>query len=225
MKEWDEIPAFMRIPEVRPYYDALRRKRGQLFVKRIFDLTAASFLLLVLAVPMLVIAAWIKFDSAGPVLFRQVRVTSYGRKFRIHKFRTMVEDAQQNGSGVTVSGDSRITGVGKKLRHARLDELPQLFDVLRGDMSFVGTRPESVGYVKRYRPEYFATLLMPAGITSEASIRYKDEDALLKDAEDADRVYVEKILPEKMRWNLRSIRKFGIFQDIKIMVETVFAVL
>ena len=174
---------------------------------------------------MLILAIWIKADSKGSVFYRQERVTTYGKHFRIHKFRTMVSNADQIGTAVTVGNDSRITKAGSKLRGHRLDELPQLLDVLAGTMSFVGTRPEAVKYVDRYKPEYNATLLMPAGITSECSIRYKDEDKLLDAAEDVDTVYMEKVLPDKMKWNLQSIKQFGNREDLKTMFRTVFAVL
>lgn len=224
-KEWDELPKYMRTPEVRPYWEILNKKRGELALKRAFDLTVAWIMLVVLAIPMLVIAVWIKLDSKGPVFYRQERITTYGRKFRIHKFRTMVSDADKIGTAVTVGNDSRITKVGSKLRHLRLDELPQLLDVISGDMSFVGTRPEAVKYVKKYKPEFMATLLMPAGITSEASIRYKDEDKLLSIADDVDKVYVEQVLPGKMVWNLESVRRFSFLREILTMIRTVFAVL
>lgn len=225
LKRWEELPAFMRVPEVKPYYDILYKKRFQLELKRIFDVVVALIMLFVLAIPMAVIAVWIKLDSKGPVLYRQERITTYGKKFRIHKFRTMVSNADKIGTAVTVGNDSRITKVGSKLRHLRLDELPQLFDVLNGDMSFVGTRPEAVKYVRKYKPEFRATLLMPAGITSEASIRYKDEDKLLNGADDVDKVYVEQVLPGKMKWNLESVRRFRFLREIITMFRTVFAVL
>ena len=215
----------MRCDEVRPYWESLNRKRGQLIIKRVFDIVAASILLVIVAIPMIILAIWIKTDSKGPVFYRQERVTTYGKHFRIHKFRTMVSNADQIGTAVTVGNDSRITKVGSKLRGHRLDELPQLLDVLAGTMSFVGTRPEAVKYVERYEPEYNATLLMPAGITSECSIRYKDEDKLLDAAEDVDAVYVQKVLPNKMKWNLESIKKYTIIKDVKTMIRTVFAVL
>lgn len=225
LRKWEELPTFMKTPEVRPYWESLNKKRGQLALKRAFDIVVALILLILLAIPMIIIAIMIKRDSQGPVFYRQERVTSYGKHFRIHKFRTMVSNADQIGTAVTVGNDSRITKVGAKLRDKRLDELPQLIDVLQGTMSFVGTRPEAVKYVERYRPEYYATLLMPAGITSEASIRYKDEDQLLNAAEDVDQVYVEKVLPGKMKWNLRSVKKFSFFGEIATMFRTVFAVL
>lgn len=225
LRRWDELPAFMRTPEVRPYWEILDRKRGQLLLKRVFDIVVGFLLLVLLAIPMAVIAVMIKLDSEGPVFYRQERVTQYGRHFRIHKFRTMVSNADKIGTAVTVGNDSRITRVGAKLRRVRIDELPQVIDVLQGTMSFVGTRPEAVKYVERYRPEYNATLLLPAGITSECSIRYKDEDRLLNAAENVDDVYVNRVLPDKMKLNLDSVRHFGLLKDLATMFRTVAAVL
>jgi lipopolysaccharide/colanic/teichoic acid biosynthesis glycosyltransferase len=225
LKIWDDLPDFMRVPEVRPYWEILNKKRGQLVLKRLFDIVAGVILLIILAIPMIIIAILIKRDSEGPVFYRQERATAYGKHFRIHKFRTMVSNADKIGSTVTVGNDSRITKVGSKLRGHRLDELPQVLDVISGNMSFVGTRPEAVKYIERYELEYRATLLMPAGITSEASIRYKDEDKLLDAADDVDKVYIEKVLPEKMKWNLKSIKEFSFFGDIATMFRTVFAVM
>ena len=224
-RKWEELPEFMRIPEVRPYWEVLNRKKTQLILKRVVDIVLSLLMIVLLSVPMIVVAVLIRVDSPGPVFFRQARVTSYGKHFMIHKFRTMVDNAQSLGSTVTVKGDSRITRVGQTLRKLRIDELPQLFDVLSGDMSFVGTRPEAVKYVEMYRPEYLATLLMPAGITSAASIRYKDEDELLNGADDVDSVYIKQILPEKMKWNLKSIEEFSLIGDLKTMFRTVGAVL
>lgn len=227
LKKWEELPLFMRTEEVRPYYEKLSGKWFSLFVKRIFDFTVSSVMLVILSPALLVLAVMIKKDSEGPVFYRQERITQYGRKFRIYKFRTMVINADKIGSLVTVGEDPRITKMGKKLRGCRLDELPQLINIWKGEMTFVGTRPEVEKYVKKYTPEMMATLLLPAGVTSEASIQYKDEDKLLADVsgEDADRVYVEKILPEKMKWNLEEIKKFGFFREIGSMVKTVVAVM
>lgn len=225
LRRWDELPAFMRTPEVRPYWEILDKKRGQLLLKRVFDIVVGFLLLVLLAIPMAVIAVMIKLDSEGPVFYRQERVTQYGRRFRIHKFRTMVSNADQIGTAVTVGNDSRITRVGAKLRRVRMDELPQVIDVLHGAMSFVGTRPEAVKYVERYRPVYNATLLLPAGITSECSIRYKDEDKLLNAAENVDDAYVNRVLPDKMKLNLDSVRHFGLLKDLATMFRTVAAVL
>ena len=225
LRKWEELPEFMKVPEVRPYYEILNKKRSSLLLKRVFDILVSLVLTVILAIPMLVIAVWIKADSRGTVFYRQERVTTYGKHFRIHKFRTMVSNADKIGTAVTVGNDSRITRAGSHLRSLRLDELPQVFDVLLGDMSFVGTRPEAVKYVEKYEPEYLATLLMPAGITSEASIRYKDEDRLLNEADDVDRVYMEDVLPEKMKWNLKSVREYSFFGEIGTMFRTVLAVL
>lgn len=225
LKQWKDLPEFMRVPEVKPYYDILKKKQFSLFLKRIFDLIVALLLLLILAIPIAIIAIWIKRDSEGPVFYRQERVTAYGKRFRIHKFRTMVNNADKIGTSVTVSGDARITKVGKKLRDLRLDEFPQLFDVLAGNMSFVGTRPEVVRYVEKYQPEFNATLLLPAGITSEAAIRYKDEASLLDAAKDVDKVYIEQVLPAKMRLNLASIKGFSFINEVATMFRTVFAVM
>ena len=224
LKKWEDLPEAMRCEEVRPYYDILAEKRASLVLKRGIDLLIAFFLLLILGIPMVIVSVLIKLDSEGPVFFRQERITSYGRKFRIHKFRTMVNNAEQLGTSVTVSNDSRVTKIGNVLRKYRIDEFPQLFDVLANDMSFVGTRPESPKYVKQYTNEMKATLLLPAGITSEACIRYKDEAELIDGAEDVDKVYIEKVLPGKMKWNLWSIREFSLMGEILTMFRTVFAV-
>ena len=225
LRKWEDLPDYMRVSEVKPYYDVLQKKQFSLFCKRVFDICAALIILVALAPVVLVIAVLVKLDSKGPVFYRQERVTTYGKHFRIHKFRTMVNNADQIGSTVTVGQDSRITKTGRWMRKLRLDELPQLFDVLQGTMSFVGTRPEAVKYVEQYNLEYYATLLLPAGITSEASIRYKDEAELLDKAEDVDKVYIEQVLPGKMKWNLDSVKRFGFWRDIATMFRTVAAVL
>lgn len=225
LRKWDDLPDFMKTEEVRPYYEVLRKKRISLVLKRAMDLIGGIVLLVLLAIPMAIISVLIKIDSPGPVFYRQERVTTYGKHFKIHKFRTMVSNADKIGTAVTVGNDSRITKVGAKLRGCRLDELPQVLDLISGDMSFVGTRPEAVRYVEKYKPEYMATLLLPAGITSEASIRYKDEAELLEVADDVDKVYIEKVLPGKMKFNLQSIKDFSFIGEIATMFRTVFAVL
>ncbi len=214
----------MQTDEVRAYYDILAKKRGSLFFKRVFDIVVSFIMLVILSPVFLILAAAIKLDSKGPVFYRQVRVTQYNKKFRIFKFRSMVQDADK-GSQVTVSGDSRITRVGKIVRGCRLDELCQLIDVLRGTMTFVGTRPEVPKYTEHYTDAMMATLLLPAGVTSLASIYYKDEAELLDAAEDTDKVYIEDVLPGKMYYNLKAIEKFSFWGDIKVMFMTVFAVL
>ena len=225
MKKWDELPVEMRTEEVRYYYDILSKKKFSLAMKRLFDIVVSAIMLVVLSPVFLILAIAIKIDSSGPVFYRQERVTTYNKKFRIHKFRTMVNNADKKGSLVTVKNDSRVTRVGKLIRKCRLDEISQLINVFLGDMTFVGTRPEVVKYVDRYAPVMMATLLLPAGVTSEASILYKDEDKLLDGAANVDDVYVEKVLPGKMYYNLRSIEKFSFWGDIATMFKTVFAVL
>ena len=225
LKQWEKLPDIMRTPEVAKYYRILKKKPLSLFLKRLFDILFSLILIVLLSPLMLFITIWIKCDSKGPVMFRQVRITTAGKEFRIFKFRTMVVDAEKLGTQVTVGQDPRITRSGRFLRKLRLDELPQLFNVLAGDMSFVGTRPEVPHYVEQYTPEMWATLLLPAGITSEASIEYKDEERLLGGAEDVDRVYMEEVLPEKMKYNLRYLERFQVLRDFVIMIETVIAVL
>ena len=225
LKKWEELPESLQNDAVRPYYDLLAKRRGSLLLKRCFDIVVSALMLLVLSPVFLVLAIAIKLDSPGPVFYRQVRVTQYGEHFRIFKFRSMVSDADKRGSLVTVSGDSRITRVGHVIRNCRLDELCQLIDIFRGTMTFVGTRPEVPKYVAAYTPEMMATLLLPAGGTSEASILYKDEAELLDAADDVDAVYIRDVLPGKMKYNLDALKNFSFFSDIATMFRTVFAVL
>lgn len=224
LKKWDDLPENMKNESVRQYYELLYEKRYSLLAKRIFDLIIAIITFIILSPVFVILSLAIKMDSKGPVMFRQIRVTQYGKKFRIYKFRTMVNNADKIGTQVTTKNDSRVTKVGKILRKLRLDEIPQLFNIILGDMSFVGTRPEVVKYVERYTDEMMATLLLPAGVTSEASIQYKDEELLLSIADDVDEMYIYEVLPEKMKYNLGSIKKFNFFSDIKTMVRTVVAV-
>ena len=225
MKKWNELPKQMQVEEVREYYDILEKHKLSLLGKRIFDVAVSSVMLVMISPILVVIGAMIKADSKGPVFFRQVRVTTYGKKFRIYKFRTMVQNAESLGTQVTTNQDARVTKMGKLLRGCRLDELPQLINILKGEMTFVGTRPEVPKYVAEYSKEMLATLLLPAGVTSRASIEYKDEEKLLSDAEDADEVYIHEVLPQKMEYNLNAIRNFSFFGDIKTMFATVAAVL
>ncbi|MBQ3284362.1 MAG: sugar transferase [Ruminococcus sp.] len=221
---YDRLPREFQCPEVKKYYDILDKKRMSLFLKRVTDIVLSLIMILILLLPMAVIAVIIKATSKGPVLYKQERVTTYGKRFRIWKFRTMTVGADQQGALVTSAHDNRVTGVGATLRKFRLDELPQAFHVLSGKMSFVGTRPEVVKYVERYTPEMRATLLMPAGITSLASIKFKDEDAMIGDVSDpdeVDRIYVEEILPKKMEYNLKYLSRFGFRRDIYLMFATI----
>ena len=224
LRRWEDLPKRMQNEAVRPYYEQLQKKKVSLFLKRCIDVSLSSALLLFLAPVMLLIGIAVRLDSPGPALFRQVRVTQYGRQFRIFKFRTMVNHADRMGTQVTASGDARITRLGRKMRHYRLDELPQLLNIFLGDMSFVGTRPEVVKYVREYTDEMTATLLLPAGVTSEVSIQYKDEEKLLADVADVDEAYIHVVLPEKMEYNLKSLRDFSLIHELKIMVDTVIAV-
>lgn len=223
LKKWEQLPPEMQTDEVRKYYDILTKKQASLFFKRMFDIVVSSIMLIVLSPVFLILAIAIKIDSKGPVFYRQVRVTQYNRKFRIFKFRSMIQNADK-GSLVTLDADARITRVGKFVRKCRLDEISQLINVLNGDMTFVGTRPEVPKYTERYTPEMMATLMLPAGVTSLASILYKDEAKLLDAAEDTDKVYIEKVLPGKMYYNLKSIENYSFWGDIRTMFMTVFAV-
>ena len=221
---WEQLPLEMQTAEVRKYYDILEKKKVSLFVKRAFDLVMSVIALIVLSPVYLILAIAIKLDSPGPVFYRQERVTQYGKRFRIHKFRTMVQNADK-GSQLTVNNDSRITRVGKVIRDCRLDEIAQLIDVIQGTVTLVGVRPESPKYVAAYTDEMMATLLLPAGVTSLASIYYKDEAKLLDGVENTDQVYIEKILPGKMYYNLKGMEQFSIWSDMKILFMTVLAVL
>ena len=223
LRKWESLPAEMQIPEVKVYYDILKKRKFSLLMKRLFDIAVSLTLLILLSPVFAILAIAIKLDSKGPVFYRQTRVTRYGEEFRIFKFRSMVTDADK-GSLLTVGGDSRITRTGRFIRKYKLDEFSQLIDVLRGTMTFVGTRPEVPKYVEKYTPEMLATLLLPAGITSEASVYYKDENELLDAAEDVEKTYLEVVLPDKMKYNLAAIKSFSFIDDIKVMILTVLAV-
>lgn len=225
MKKWNELPKVMRNDKVKYYYDILLKHEKELKLKRAFDIICSLSMIIILSPVLIVLSVMIKLDSKGPVLFKQIRVTTYGRKFKIWKFRTMVNNADKLGTQVTTKGDARITRMGHLLRKVRLDELPQLFNVLKGDMTFVGTRPEVPKYTAHYTEEMMATFLLPAGVTSRTSIEYKDEEKLLENAENADEVYINEVLPAKMVYNLREIEKFSFLRDISTMIKTVIAVI
>lgn len=224
LKKYSDLPKEFQNKKVRKYYEMLRKKRLYLVFKRLFDIIGALILLIILSTVFLILAIMIKIDSKGPVFYRQERVTKYGKIFRIFKFRTMVVDADKKGSLVTTNNDSRITRVGSKIRNSRLDEIPQLINILLGDMSFVGTRPEVKKYVDLYTPEMYATLLLPAGVTSTASINYKEEAKIIEKYEgkmDVDTIYMKKVLPEKMKYNLEYIEKISFIEDLKTCIKTV----
>jgi lipopolysaccharide/colanic/teichoic acid biosynthesis glycosyltransferase len=225
LRKWQDLPDFLRTSEIKPYYDVLKKKSGSLVLKRVFDIVVSAILLIILSPIILILAIAIKVDSPGPVFYRQVRVTQYGRRYKIHKFRSMCDGADKKGTLVTVGNDARVTRVGKLVRKCRLDEIAQLIDVLKGDMTFVGVRPEVVKYVEKYKPEWNATFLTPAGVTNLTCIYFKDEDEMLTGVDDTDKVYVEDILPIKMKWNLKGIKEFSFWGDVKLMFMTFFAVL
>ena len=224
IKKWEKLPPELQIEEVRPYWERLRKKNFSLFWKRVFDIFVSGLALLILIPFFLILSLAIVIDSRGGIFYRQERVTQYGRHFRIFKFRSMVSGADKKGTLVTVNNDARVTRVGKFIRKCKIDELSQLIDVFRGTMTFVGTRPEVPKYVNQYKPEYLATLLLPAGITSMASIMFKDENNKLEKSENTDKTYIEEILPIKMEWNLSELNKYGYCRDIKICFMTFFAI-
>ncbi len=229
LKKWENIPDNIKNEKTKEYYDILNSKKITLFLKRLFDIIFSTILLIVLSPILIILAIAIKIDSKGPIFYRQERITQYGKIFKIFKFRTMIFNADKIGALVTTKNDSRITRVGNIIRKCRLDEIPQLINILVGDMTFVGTRPEVKKYVERYTDEMKATLLMPAGVTSIASIKYKNEDEIIgkyiEQGEDIDDIYVNRVLPEKMKYNVDYVKKFTIFQDILICVQTVNEVL
>ena len=224
IKKWEKLPKELQIEEVRPYWEKLRKKNLSLFWKRVFDIFVSSICLLLLLPFFLILSLAIVIDSRGGVFYRQERVTQYGKHFRIFKFRSMVSGADKKGTLVTVNNDARVTRVGKFIRKFKIDEISQLIDIFRGTMTFIGTRPEVPKYVNQYKPEYLATLLLPAGVSSMASIMFKDENEMLEKAENTEETYINEILPIKMKWNLSDLKKFGFWRDIKLCFMTVFAV-
>lgn len=219
--KWEYLPQELQNSEVKPYYNQLLKKKKSLLLKRLFDIFGSIILIIILLPVILIIGLVIKITSKGRIIYKQCRVTQYGRQFTIYKFRTMVEDADKIGSLVTHKKDTRITKVGTILRKYRLDELPQLVNIFLGDMTFVGARPEVLKYVKAYNDEMLATLLLPAGVTSETSIRFKDEDQLLDNVKNIDEVYIREVLPQKMLFNLNYLKEFGLYKDIKIILTTI----
>jgi len=222
LKKWEDLPRELRNKEVKKYYDILITRKKSIVLKRIFDFVVACIALFILLPVFIIISILIKIDSKGPIFYKQTRVTQYGKRFKILKFRTMVNHADKIGPQITTYNDDRITRVGKLLRRLKLDEIPQLINIILGDMSFVGTRPEVIKYVEKYTPEMMATLLLPSGVTSEASIQYRNEELLLESVDDVDKIYIQEVLPKKMEYNLKSIEKFSFFGDIKIMIRTLF---
>ncbi len=221
LNNYEELQEEIKNRYVKFYYEILKHKKIQLLIKRSFDFIGAIVGSILLAPIILAISIIVKIDSTGPIFFKQIRITQYGRQFNIFKFRTMVVNAQEIGAQVTSKNDPRVTTIGRFLRKYRLDELPQILNILKGDLSFVGTRPEVPRYVSCYTEEMLATLLMPAGVTSQASIEFKDEEKILSRSIDIDKEYIEKVLPVKMNYNLKYIEGFTIIEDIKIIIKTI----
>ena len=221
---YQELPENMKNNEIKEYWGLLKTKRFSLALKRIFDIIVSLLILIVLSPFFLLLALAVKLDSKGPVFYRQVRVGRYNQDFKIFKFRTMVQDADRVGPPLTVGDDPRVTRVGHFIRKLRLDEFSQILNVLGGSMSLVGPRPEVRKYVDAYTPEYMATLLIRPGITASSSIAFKDEDKILNSGGDPERIYVEEILPPKMDLNLKYLQNIGLWNDLKVLLQTVGAV-
>lgn len=222
VKQFEKLPTAFQKSEIKPYFDYLQTRRGSLIAKRVIDIFVAILVLTVLSPIMLLSALLIKITTKGPLFYLQERVGLYGKPFHIYKFRTMVVNADKIGAQITVGErDPRITRVGRILRTTRIDEFPQMLNVLKGDMTIIGTRPEVPRYVKEYSDEMMASLLMQPGASGVASIAYRYENEMLKDKEDPEQYYIQTILPDKMRINLDYLKKFSIWQDLWLMLRTV----
>ena len=229
LKKWDDLPEKLKNKQTKKYYDILKHKKPSLILKRLIDILMSIILLIILSPVFLILSILIKIDSKGPVFYKQERITTYGKTFKIFKFRTMVQNADKNEMLLTMDKDNRITKLGGKIRKYRLDELPQIINILIGDMSFVGTRPEVAKYVDMYTDEMKATLLMPSGVTSTASIQFKDESETISKylqlEENVDNIYEKIILTQKMKYNLEYIENFSILEDFKICINTLLKVI
>lgn len=223
LRSWEALPDSMRTEAVRPYYEILRGKRTELAAVRAVDIVLAAVSLTALLPVSAGIAAAILFDDGAPVIFSQERITQYCRPFRMYKFRTMRRAEEKRGLRLTSQGDDRVTRTGNVLRRLHLDEIPQLLNVLKGEMTLVGTRPEVAEYVSCYSDEMMATLLLPAGITSEASIAFRDESEMLSEADNVEEVYINRILPAKMKINLDELKKFSVQRNMHTIFRTVTA--
>jgi lipopolysaccharide/colanic/teichoic acid biosynthesis glycosyltransferase len=193
-------------------------------IKRLFDFVAAGAGLLILLPVFAVVAILIKLDSPGPVFFRQQRIGRRFRPFFIYKFRTMVKDAPQRGGAITFDRDARVTRLGSLLRNSNIDELPQLFNVLRGDMSLVGPRPEVKEYVELFRQHYEVILGVRPGMTDPASVMYRHEAEILSQTEDPEKLYRERVLPEKLRLGLEYINRRSFWHDVGLILRTLGAI-
>lgn len=201
--------------------EILEKRKIQLILKRTFDIVVSFIGLLILSPIFLIIAIAIKLDSKGPVFFKQERIGKDGKEFRIFKFRTMVVDAEKKGMQITVDGDSRITKLGHFLRKSKIDELPQLINVLIGDMSFVGPRPEVPKYVAMYDENQRSILKIRPGITDIASIEYRDENLLLAKSKNPEETYIQEIMPRKIELNVEYIKKISLTYDIRLILKTI----
>ena len=225
VKQFEKLPKDFQNDTVKPYFDYLQTRKGSLFLKRAMDIFVALAILIV-SFPFLLIAGiLVKTTSEGPLFYMQKRVGLYGKEFAIFKFRTMVQNADKIGTQITVGErDPRITKVGHFLRITRLDEFPQMLNVLKGDMTIIGTRPEVPRYVAHYTDEMKATLLLPPGASGAASIAYRKENEMLKDVQDPERYYVDTILPDKMAINLAYLKSFSFGKDLALIFRTVLCV-
>lgn len=203
----------------------LEKKKAQLFIKGIFDFIVSLLGAIIISPILLIIAILIKLDSKGPILFKQARVGKNGKEFKILKFRTMKVESEKKGIQLTVGKDPRITKVGHILRKTKLDELPQLFNVLMGEMSFVGPRPEVPRYVELYNSYQKCILKIRPGITDLASIKYRNENDLLGKSLDPEYTYIHEIMPEKIELNLEYLNNMSIFYDVKLIIKTILVVI
>ena len=203
----------------------LEKRKLQLALKRAMDIVISGGALAVLWPVLLLIAVAIKIDDPGPVFYRQVRVGRDGKEFRIFKVRTMVVDADKKGLQITVGRDNRITRMGRLLRKTKLDELAQLINVFVGEMSFVGPRPEVPKYVNLYTPYQRQVLLVRPGITDYASIAYRNENDMLEDAEDPEKMYIDVIMPDKIELNMKYLHEISPLADIRLIFSTIAAVI
>ena len=194
------------------------------FVKRLIDILASFVGFVLLSLIFLMTALLIKFDSPGPVFYRSQRVGKGGKLFILYKFRSMIKDADRCGPGITSAADERITPIGRMLRRTKIDELPQLINVLKGDMSIVGPRPEDPRYVSQYTPEQRQVLSVRPGITSPASLAYRNEERLLTGT-DWEKTYITKILPEKIKIDLAYLSKQTFLSDICLIIQTILSML
>ncbi len=224
IRKFRDLPDYMKNDEVRPYYRIVAGKKVYMFFKRLMDIVLSALALILVSPIILITAIIIKLGSKGPLFYRQTRVTRYGREFKILKFRTMVVDADKIGGSVTVDNDPRVTGIGRLLRRFRLDEFPQLINVLIGDMSLIGTRPEVPAMVAKYDKVMYATLLTRSGMLSSAAIEFKHEADLLKEVEDTETYYIKEILPKKMEYNLSDIEHFSFINEVKIFFRALGAI-